>query len=66
MKLDIAKIRLIMAEDALTATAISEKCGVSRQNVSNILTRGTCTPITAGKLARSLGVPVKDIILEEV
>lgn len=66
MKLNIARIKLMMAEDALTITAISEKCGVSRQNVSTILTRGTCTPITAGKLARGLGVPVKEIILEEV
>jgi hypothetical protein len=31
-----------------------------------VLRRGTCTPVTAGKLAAGLGVPVADIIGEEV
>ena len=66
MKLNIARIKLLMAEKALTAKDIAENCGMSRQNVSNIIRRGMCTPRTAGKLARGLGVPVKDIIMEEV
>lgn len=66
VKLNIAKIKMLLAERALSAAAFADKCGVSRSNFSTIIRRGTCRPATAGKLARGLGVPVKDIILEEV
>ena len=65
MKLNVHKIKLIMAEKGLSVTGYSELCGISRQNVSTILTRGTCSPITAGKLANGLGVNVSEIVKEE-
>ena len=61
VKLDIGKIELIMAEKGLTKSAMSEKCGVSRQNISN---KGTCEPRTAGRLATGLGVNVTEILAE--
>jgi len=57
-------IETILAEQGLTKAAYAAKCGLSRQNVSTIIRRGTCEPKTAGKLAAGLGVPVADIIKE--
>lgn len=65
MRIDTNKIKMFLAERGLTRAAYAELCGVSRQNISTILTRGTCEPRTAGKLAKGLGVPVSEIIKEE-
>ena len=56
------KIEARLAELGLTKTALAERCGVSRQNISTIVRRGTCEPRTAGKLAKGLGVELADII----
>ena len=65
MKVNTNKVKLILAEQELTMTAFAQNSGVSRQNISIILGRGTCTPATAGKLAKGLGVPVADIVEED-
>ena len=64
MTISATKINLLKAEQRLTNSALAERSGISRQSISTILLRGTCTPITAGKLARGLGVSVADIIKE--
>lgn len=53
-----------LAELGLTKKALAASCGISAQNISTIIRRGTCEPKTAGKLAAGLGVPVEDIIKE--
>lgn len=65
MTISATKINLLKAEQRLTNVALAERSGISRQSISTILLRGTCAPITAGKLARGLGVSVADIIREE-
>ena len=65
MKLDSHRIEILMAERKLTKRAFSEVCGISAQNISRIIRCGTCTPITAGKLAEGLGVPVEDVLTSE-
>lgn len=65
MKIDVNKIKLILAEREMTRSALAALCGISRQNISTILTRGTCEPKTAGKLARGLGIPVDEIVKED-
>ena len=64
MNLDRRKIEMFLAENGLSKTEFAKRCNISRQNVSTILRRGSCEPITAGKLARGLGVPVSEIIAE--
>ena len=64
MKLDINKIVQILAEQGMTKSELATKSGVSRQQISTIIGRGTCSPKTAGKLARGLGVPVGEIMRE--
>lgn len=65
MTINAIKLETMLAERGLTKAAYAESCGISRQNVSTIIRRGTCEPKTAGKLAAGLGVPVADIIREE-
>lgn len=64
MTIDTVRIETMLAEQGLTKAAYAKNCGISRQNVSTIIRRGTCEPRTAGKLAAGLGVPVADIIKE--
>lgn len=65
MKINTNRVILILAQQELTKTALAERCGLSRQNISTILGRGTCEPVTAGKLAKGLGVPVSEIVKED-
>lgn len=65
MKINVHKITVILAEKEMTRSIFAAQSGVSRQSVSTILTRGTCEPKTAGKLAKALGVDVAEIIKEE-
>lgn len=64
MNISAVKIETLLAEQGVTRTALAELCGISRQNISTIIRRGTCEPRTAGKLAAGLGVNVSDILDE--
>ena len=65
MKIDSIKIKLLMAEQGINQNELAKKCAISRQNVSLTLSRGTCHPVKAAKLACALGVSVREIIKEE-
>ena len=65
MKLDVPKIKLILAEQEMNQSDLAKKCGVNRQQINNILSRGSCTLKTMGKIAKALGVPVQEIVKEE-
>ena len=62
MNINVAKIDILLAERGMTKKDLAGECGISRQNISTIVRRGTCEPKTAGKLASGLGVPVTDIL----
>lgn len=65
MNISAIKIETILANRGSTKAALAQCCGISRQNISTIVRRGTCEPKTAGKLATGLGVDVTDILEEE-
>lgn len=65
MRIDSIKVKLMLAEQEMTQTNLAVKSGISRQNISTILLRGTCSAVTAGKLAKALGVHAREIIKEE-
>ena len=65
MRIDSIRIKLLMAEQGINQNKLAEKCAISRQNVSLTLSRGTCHPVKAAKLAKALGVSVREIIKEE-
>lgn len=64
MIIDTKFIEVSLANLGLTKSAYAANCGISRQNVSTIIRRGTCEPKTARKLAAGLGVSVAEIIKE--
>lgn len=57
-------IEIMAARKGLRLGQLADKAGVSRQNLSTIKGRGTCTALTACKIA-ALGVDVTEIIKEE-
>ena len=62
MNINAIKIETLLAERGMTKKDLAVECGISRQNISTIVRRGTCEPKTAGKLASGLGVHVADIL----
>lgn len=62
MNISARRIEEALAERNMTKSALASNCGISRQNISTIIRRGTCEPRTAGKLAAGLGVPLADIL----
>ena len=62
MKLDVVKMNILLASHGLTKTELARRAGMSRQNISTIVKRGTCEPKTAGKLAVGFGVSVEDLM----
>lgn len=65
MTLNTTNIQIRQGELGLTYAALAARCGMSRQNVSTVIRRGTCHPVTAAKLAKALEVPVIEIIRKE-
>lgn len=59
------RIQFLMAKQKLTATALAERIGMKPQNLSSILGRGSCKPVTAARVAEGLGVDVTEIMKEE-
>lgn len=64
MKINTRFIEIKLAERGLTKAAYAASCGISRQNVSTIIRRGTAEPKTVGKLAAGLGVSVEEVLAE--
>jgi len=64
MIINSQRIELLLAEKDMTKADLSARCGISRQSISTITTRGTASPKNAVRLANGLGVPVEDIIKE--
>ena len=65
MKIDSIKIKLLMAEQGINQSVLAERCEISRQNISTMLARGTCSIAKVGKLAKALGVDAREIVKEE-
>ncbi len=65
MNINARRIEVLMAKQGISMTKLGELSGVSRQNISTIVRRGTCAPATAGKLARGLGISVEELTEKE-
>lgn len=63
MKFDRELVDIAIAQsDVASYRELARRMGCSVQNLSVILKRGSCKPVTAGKIAQALGVPVESII----
>ena len=65
MEISKRKIKILMATQALTVKALAERMNTRANNLSTVLTRATCHPETAVKIADALGVSVREIIEKE-
>ena len=59
------KVLLILAERGMSIGDLAERAGFKRNNLSLLLSRGSCLPPTAGRLATALGVSVRDVLEDE-
>lgn len=58
-------LEILAARNGLNLGQLAEKAGLCRQNLSTIKRRGTCTAMTAIKIADALGVDVTEIVEED-
>lgn len=58
-------LEILAARNGLNLGQLAEKAGLYRQNLSTIKRRGTCTAMTAIKIADALGVDVTEIVEED-
>lgn len=65
MKLDVTKIKMILAKKEMNQVDLAVACGVERQQINGILSRGTCSLKTLGRIAKALGVDPAEILKKE-
>lgn len=65
MLIDRDKIELLAAANGMNSSQVAEEAKISRQNFSTIKTRGTCTAISAVKIANALHVDVVEILKKD-
>lgn len=65
MRISDTKFDIALANSGLTIGQAAERAGISRQRYSVILNQKRVTPQTAGKIAKSVGVTVEQIIETE-
>lgn len=65
MEISKRRIKVLMAKQGLTTKALAERMNTQANNLSTILTRETCRPDTATRIANALGVQLEEIIKEE-
>lgn len=62
MKISREKINIELARKEMTVTALANDYGVSRARMNVILNSREVSTVSAGRLAKSLGVDVIEII----
>lgn len=65
MKIDKSRVRLFMAEQKLTNKAVAKRIGMHANNLSAVLNRGSCNPVTAARIAEGLGIHVSEIVKKD-
>lgn len=65
MKIDSAFIRLCIAERSMTLKDVERRGGIAPNSLASVLKRGSCSTVTAGRIAKGLGIPVADILCGE-
>ncbi len=64
MRLDTLTIKKLMGSKGMTGVELARLTGVTRQTISNILGRGTCSVTSAVKIADALNVDIEEIVKE--
>jgi transcriptional regulator with XRE-family HTH domain len=62
MKINKNKVLICMARKEMNQIRLAEKCGICKQTISKILSRGSTGPDMVGAIAKALEVDVTEII----
>ena len=62
MELNSKRVYSLMASKEMSNKALSIETGIRQQHLSDILKRGTCTIVTLGRIAKTLGVDPEEIM----
>lgn len=65
IKLNVRAIVKLMATYGYTQAELGKRAGISRQSISAILGRGTCSYVNAGRIASALEVDIEEIWKED-
>ena len=65
MRISKQCVLIAMAKAEMNIKKLAERIGMKPQNLSAILSRGTCRPETANKIAEGLGVEIREIMKED-
>lgn len=64
MKAERAKLSIALARSCMTVAELTEKSGLPRPTVNNVICGREVRPATIGMIAKALGVDVLEIIEE--
>ena len=64
MKINIKRVRLLLAEQRINQTELAARMGVPPTFVSLIMGRGSCSMKTLVRIAAGLDVPAEELMLE--
>lgn len=62
MRLNRAKISLLMAKLLISQASLAARAGISRQTMSAVMNGRNCRPELLGKISKALEVEPEDII----
>lgn len=65
LKADIKKLKLCMANKCMNTEDLCKATKMPRPTVNNVISGRSVRPATIGRIAKALGVDVKDILSEE-
>lgn len=65
MKIDSFCIKMLLAERGLTIGEFERRNGIAQNTFGKILKRGSCSLVMAGRIAKGLGVPLKEFVVRE-
>lgn len=62
LRIDPAKMMTLLVKQDRNMTDLAAACGLSRQTIYSVKAGRRCGDSTAAKIAKSLGVTVKDLV----
>lgn len=66
MKINVKKLNIAMAEKCLNNTKLCKKANIGTATLSKIKSnKNECLPVTVGKIAKALNIPVNELIERE-
>lgn len=64
LPIDPEKIAICLARALITRKEMCKLAGITEANMSTIIKKGRVSPLTAGKIAKALGVDVTEILAD--